>query len=104
MINNYGFVDRICDPGGDSLDYADLTAWVQKRLSEHRADVLHEAATSELRVRTAGSTQVHEAVRTRFGLLLPACGTQGQGYRELPTGTPLTCPFCNGTEQPMEMA
>lgn len=42
-LGTYGFVDRICDPGGGSLDYDDLTAWVQERLSEHRDDVLREA-------------------------------------------------------------
>ena len=43
-MNDYGFVDRICDPGSESLDHVALTVWVQERLSEHRADVLREAA------------------------------------------------------------
>lgn len=56
---------------------------------------------SPLRVRNSLLQQTHEAVRTRFGILLPVCGTQLQHAVEAPAGCEVTCPFCNGTEKPI---
>lgn len=56
---------------------------------------------SQLRVRSDGFRMTHEAVRTRFGILLPACGAQIRHPVEAEPGSEVTCPFCNGTETPI---
>lgn len=59
------------------------------------------SVASPLRVRNSLHRQTHEAVRTRFGILLPVCGMQIRNAVEAPAGSPVTCPFCNGTEKPV---
>ena len=60
------------------------------------------AEPSELRVRNAILRQTHEAVRTRLGVLLPICGIQLRNPVEAEPGSEVTCPFCNGTEKPID--
>lgn len=89
------WTDAFADPNADTLDA--LVAAVEARTRE-----LVAAEAGVLRVRSDASRQVHEAVRTRFGLLLPACGIQyGRPGPPVADGAAVTCHFCNGDEQPM---
>jgi hypothetical protein len=56
---------------------------------------------SPLRVRSSMLRQTHEAVRTRFGLLLAVCGSDVRNPVEAEEGCEVTCPMCNGTLEPI---
>jgi hypothetical protein len=60
-----------------------------------------QSKPSPLRVRSAPVQLTHEAIRTRLGALLPICGASLRSPVEAPADSPVTCPFCNGTEQPI---
>lgn len=84
--------------------YLDTQAWsVEVGIPAACLPQLVEAAqgAAGLRVRNALLRQTHEAVRTRFGILLPVCGTQIRNAVEAPAGSEVTCLFCNGTEKPI---
>ena len=59
-----------------------------------------QSKPSPLRVRSAPVQLTHEAIRTRLGALLPICGAGLSRAVEASADSPVTCPFCNGTEQP----
>jgi len=57
-----------------------------------------QTGASPLRVRESILRSVHEALRSRLGILMPICGTVPHHPVEMPQGIPVTCRFCNGTE------
>lgn len=56
-----------------------------------------QTGESPLRVRESILRSVHEALRSRLGVLMPICGIMPRHPVEMPEGTPVTCLLCTGT-------